>query len=454
MNLEIGCMMVEQYDAKFDMLSRFASDVIKNEAARTERFVRGLRLDIQNLVRAFQPSTHADALRLAVEGHRADRCPMRLTEVAQNKGAGAPQQGKVFVTNMSEVEKAGTVVTAGTDTIPISKAPYRMALAKLKELKVQVQELLDKGFIRPNVSPRGAPVLFVKKKDGSMHLCIYYRELNKLRIKDSDILKTTFRSRCGHYEFIVMSFGLTNAPTMFMDLMNRVFRDFLDTFMIVFIDDILVYSKTEAEHEKHLRMVLETLRTNKLYAKFLKCEFWLKQKLATAPVLTVSDGLGSFVIYSDASKKDLGFVLMQQGNTNMVANALCRKVSHSAALITKQAHRDLKRAEIAVSVDILERLMIILGKSTYIASKWAQLYLFEIVRLHGVPLSIVSHRDARLTSKFWKRLQIAMRTRLDLSSWDSHLHLMEFSYNNSFQATIVMESFEAAYGKCCRSPIC
>ncbi|KAL4025729.1 hypothetical protein IC575_014134 [Cucumis melo] len=188
-----------------------------------------------------------------------------------------------------------------------------MAPAELKELKVQLQELLDKGFIRPSVSPWGAPVLFVKKKDGSMRLCIDYRELNKvtvknryplpriddlfdqlqgatvfskidlrsgyhqLRIKDEDVPKTAFRSRYGHYEFIVMSFGLTNAPAVFMDLMNRVFREFLDTFVIVFIDDILIYSKTEAEHEKHLRIVLQTLRDNKLYAKFSKCEFWLKQ---------------------------------------------------------------------------------------------------------------------------------------------------------------------------------
>ncbi|KAL4010651.1 hypothetical protein IC575_030154 [Cucumis melo] len=137
-----------------------------------------------------------------------------------------------------------------------------------------------------------------------MRLCIDYRELNKvtvknryplpriddlfdqlqgatvfskidlrsgyhqLRIKDEDIPKTAFRSRYGHYEFIVMSFGLTNAPAVFMDLMNRVFREFLDTFVIVFIDDILIYSKTEAEHEEHLRMVLQTLRDNKLYAKF------------------------------------------------------------------------------------------------------------------------------------------------------------------------------------------
>ncbi|KAL4037574.1 hypothetical protein IC575_001171 [Cucumis melo] len=146
-----------------------------------------------------------------------------------------------------------------------------------------------------------------------MRLCIDYRELNKvtvknrypfpriddlfnqlqgatvfskidlrsgyhqLRIKDGDVSKTAFRSRYGHYEFIVMSFGLTNAPAVFMDLMNRVFREFLDTFVIVFIDDILIYSKTEAEHEKHLRIVLQTLRDNKLYAKFSKCEFWLKQ---------------------------------------------------------------------------------------------------------------------------------------------------------------------------------
>ncbi|KAL0560424.1 hypothetical protein IC582_000829 [Cucumis melo] len=1081
LNLEQGDMTVEQYDAEFDMLSRFAPEMIATEAARADKFVRGLRLDIQGLVRAFRPATHADALRLAVdlslqekanssktagrgeaargkplcttcgkhhlgrclfgtrtcfkcrqEGHTADRCPLRVTGITQNQGAGAPHQGRVFATNRTEAEKAGTVVTGtlpvlghyalvlfdsgsshsfissafvsharleveplhqilsvstpsgecmlskekvkacqieiaghvievtlivldmldfdvilGMDwlaanhasidcsrkevtfnppsmasfkfkgggskslpqvisaikaskllsqgtwgilasvmdtreadvslssepvvrdypdvfpeelpglpphrevefaielepgTVPISRAPYRMAPAELKELKVQLQELLDKGFIRPSVSPWGAPILFIKKKDGSMRLCIDYRELNKvtvknryplpriddlfdqlqgatvfskidlrsgyhqLRIKDEDVPKTAFRSRYGHYEFIVMSFGLTNSPAVFMDLMNSVFREFLDTFVIVFIDDILIYSKTEAEHEEHLRMVLQTLRDNKLYAKFSKCEFWLKQvsflghvvskagvsvdpakieavtgwtrpstvsevrsflglagyyrrfvenfsriatpltqltrkgipfvwskacedsfqtlkqKLVTAPVLTVPDGSGSFVIYSDASKKGLGCVLMQQGKVvayasrqlksheqnypthdlelaavvfalkiwrhylygekiqiftdhkslkyfftqkelnmrqrrwlelvkdydckilyhpgkaNVVADALSRKVSHSAALITRQAplHRDLERAEIAVSVGavttqlaqltvqptlrqriidaqsndpylvekrglaeagqatplcasdsavktellseahsspfsmhpgstkmyqdlkrvywwrnmkrevaefvskclvcqqvkaprqkpagllqplsipewkwenvsmdfitglprtlrgftviwvVVDRLTksahFVPGKSTYTASKWAQLYMSEIVRLHGVPVSIVSDRDARFTSKFWKGLQTAMGTRLDFStafhpqtdgqterlnqvledmlracalefpgSWDSHLHLMEFAYNNSYQATIGMAPFEALYGKCCRSPVC
>ncbi|KAL0540223.1 hypothetical protein IC582_024456 [Cucumis melo] len=283
-------------------------------------------------------------------------------------------------------------------TVPISRAPYRMAPTELKELKVQLQELLDKGFIRRSVSPWGAPVLFVKKKDGSMRLCIDYRELNKvtiknryplpridelfdqlqgatvfskidlrsgyhqLRIKDGDVPKTTFRSRYGHYEFIVMSFGLTNAPAVFMDLINRVFREFLDTFVIVFIDDILIYSKTEAEHEEHLRMVLQTLQDKKLFAKFSKSKIeavtswprpstvsevrsflglaapfiWskacedsfqsLNQKLVTAPVLTVLDGSRSFVIYSDASKKGLGCVLMQQGK--VVAYASRQLKSH------------------------------------------------------------------------------------------------------------------------------
>lgn len=194
---------------------------------------------------------------------------------------------------------------------PISKAPYRMAPAELKELKSQLEELLNKGYIRPSVSPWGAPVLFVKKKDGTMRLCIDYRELNKvtiknryplpriddlfdqlkgarifskidlrsgyhqLRIKEEDIPKTAFRTRYGHYEFIVMPFGLTNAPAAFMDLMNRTFQPYLDQFVVVFIDDILVYSGSQGDHKQHLRVVLDTLRKERLYAKLSKCEFWL-----------------------------------------------------------------------------------------------------------------------------------------------------------------------------------
>ena len=180
-------------------------------------------------------------------------------------------------------------------TAPISKAPYRMAPAELKELHIQLQELLDKGFIRPSHSPWGAPVLFVKKKDGALRMCIDYRELNKvtiknryplpriddlfdqlkgsvvfskidlrsgyhqLKIKETDTFKSALRTRYGHYEFLVMPFGLTNAPAAFMDLMNRVFKTYLDKFVIVFIDDILIYSKNQEEHAEHLRIVLRIL---------------------------------------------------------------------------------------------------------------------------------------------------------------------------------------------------
>ncbi|KAH0738233.1 hypothetical protein KY290_036938 [Solanum tuberosum] len=129
-----------------------------------------------------------------------------------------------------------------------------MAPAELRELKAQIQKLLDKGFIRPSASPWGAPVLFVKKKNGSMRMCIDYRQLNRLNIRPEDVPKMAFRTRYGNYEFLVMSFGLTNALATFMSLMNGVFKSFHYSFVIVFIDDILVYSKSEKEHADHLRI--------------------------------------------------------------------------------------------------------------------------------------------------------------------------------------------------------
>ncbi|GJT88390.1 putative reverse transcriptase domain-containing protein [Tanacetum coccineum] len=194
---------------------------------------------------------------------------------------------------------------------PVARAPYRLAPSEMKELSEQLQELSDKGFIRPSSSPWGAPVLFVKKKDGSFRMCIDYRELNKLtvknryplpriddlfdqlqgssvyskidlrsgyhqlRVREEDIPKTAFRTRYGHYEFQVMPFGLTNAPAVFMDLMNQVCKPYLDKFVIVFIDDILIYSKNKQEHKEHLKLILELLKKEELYAKFSKCEFWI-----------------------------------------------------------------------------------------------------------------------------------------------------------------------------------
>ncbi|GJR15473.1 putative reverse transcriptase domain-containing protein [Tanacetum coccineum] len=194
---------------------------------------------------------------------------------------------------------------------PVARGPYRLAPSELKELSEQLQELSDKGFIRPSSSPWGASVLFVKKKDRSFWMCVDYRELNKLtvkncyplpriddlfdqlqgssvyskidlrsgyhqlRVREEDIPKTTFRTQYGHYEFQVMPFGLTNALAVFMDLMNRVCKPYLDNFVIVFIDDILIYSKDEKEHEENLRLILELLKKEELYAKFSKCKFWI-----------------------------------------------------------------------------------------------------------------------------------------------------------------------------------
>jgi hypothetical protein len=198
-------------------------------------------------------------------------------------------------------------------TAPISKRPYRMPPAELTELKKQLQELLDKGFIRPSTSPWGCPALFVKKKDESLRLCVDYRPLNAVTIKNkyplpcidvlfdqlvgskvfskihlhsgyhhikirtSDIPKTAFSTRYGLYEYLVISFGLTNAPAYFMYLMNSVFMPELDKFVVVFIDDILVYSKNEDEHTEHLHIVLQRLRDHRIYAKLSKCDFWLRE---------------------------------------------------------------------------------------------------------------------------------------------------------------------------------
>ncbi|GKB32105.1 putative reverse transcriptase domain-containing protein [Tanacetum coccineum] len=275
----------------------------------------------------------------------------------------------------------------------------------MKELSDQLKELSDKGFIRPSSSPWGALVFFVKKKDGLFRMYIDYRELNKLtvknrypvsrindlfdqlqgssvyskidlrsgyhqlRVREEDILKTAFRTRYGHYEFQVMPFGLTNAPAVFMDLMNRVCKPYLDKFMIVFIDDILIYSKTKKEHEEHLKAILELLKKEdqgihmdpakiksikdwaspktpteirqflglagyyrrfiegfskiakpmtKLTQKMVKfvcgdkqeAAFQLlKQKLCSAPILALPEGSEDFIVYCNASIKGLGAVL-------------------------------------------------------------------------------------------------------------------------------------------------
>ncbi|KAI3813853.1 hypothetical protein L1987_18588 [Smallanthus sonchifolius] len=259
--------------------------------------------------------------------HFRNRCP-KLTN--SNQGGA---RGHAFNINANEAQANNDVVNVFPEDLfglppvrqvefridlvpganPVAKAPYHLAPSEMQELASQLQELSDKGFIRPSHSPWGALVLFVKKKDGSFQMCIDYCELNKLtiknryplpriddlfdqlqgstyfskidlrsgyhqlRVQEEDIPKTAFRTRYGHYEFMVMPFGLTIAPAVFMYLMKRVCKPYLDKSVIVFIDDILIYSKTKSDHEQHLKLVLELLRKEQLFAKFSKCEFWLKE---------------------------------------------------------------------------------------------------------------------------------------------------------------------------------
>jgi hypothetical protein len=196
---------------------------------------------------------------------------------------------------------------------PVSRRSYRLPPNELAELKTQLQDLLEKGFIRPSLSPWGCPAIFVKKKDQTLRMCVDYRPLNEVTIKNKyplpridilfdqltgarvfskidlrssyhqicirpeDIPKTSFTMWYGLFEYLVMSFGLTNALSHFTYLMNSVFMPEMDKFVVVFIDDILIYSKNEEEHALHLRIILTRLREHQLYAKFSKCAFWLEE---------------------------------------------------------------------------------------------------------------------------------------------------------------------------------
>nr|GEX16633.1 putative reverse transcriptase domain-containing protein [Tanacetum cinerariifolium] len=480
---------------------------------------------------------------------------------------------------------------------PVVRAPYQLAPSEMKELAKQLQELSEKGFIRPSSSLWGASVLFVKKKGGSFRMCIDYRELNKLTVKNryplpriedlfdqlQDIPITAFRTRYGHYEFRVMSFDLTNAPVVFMDLMNRVCNPYLDKFVIVFIDDILIYSKIKEEHEEHLKTIFELLKREQLYAKFSKCDFWLEsvqflghvidskgvhvesakikaiknwvmpttttEKLCCAPILALPKGFEELVVYCDASLRGFRAVLMQRekviayalrqlktheenytthdlelgvvvfalrwiellsdydceiryhsGKANVVADSLSRKerepirVRALVMIVHPSLHEQIHNAQseaiekknveaenlgrlikqifeihldgtrtpsgydlIWVIVDRLTKSAHFLPmKTTDSMEKLTQLYLKEIVCRHGVPISIISNRYSKFTLRFWRSLQGALGTRLDMST-TYHPEMdgqIEFSYNNSYHTSMKVAPFKALYGQKCRSPVC
>nr|GEX23283.1 putative reverse transcriptase domain-containing protein [Tanacetum cinerariifolium] len=463
------------------------------------------------------------------------------------KGCKLEIEGHVFDIDLIPFgHKSFDVIIGAT---PVAKSPYRLAPSESEELSGQLKEIQDKDFIRPSSSPLAALVLFVKKKDGTFKMCIDYRELNKLTVKnryllpriddlfdqlqgsqffskidlrfgyhqlrvhEDDILKTAFRTRYGHFEFTVMPFGLTNAPTVFMDLMNRVCRPYLDKFVIVFIDDILIYSKTRAEHVEHLRLVLGLLKKEKLYAKFSKCEFWLielqflghvindngihvdpskieavknwkaprtpiekcktfdwgeeqelafqtlKDKLCNAPVLALSDGPKDFLVYCDASGIGLGCVLMQRGKDTSSSDEMIEQRGDGTLYY-------LDRIWVPLKGDVRTLIMDEAHKSKYYVHLGPEKMCYD------------------LRYRFWQSIQEALGTRLDMStayhpqtdgqsehtiqtlkdmlracvldfggSWEVHLLLVEFLYNNSYHSGVRCAPFEALYGRKCRSPV-
>ncbi|GJX75799.1 putative reverse transcriptase domain-containing protein [Tanacetum coccineum] len=354
---------------------------------------------------------------------------------------------------------------------PVARAPYRLALSEMQELSNQLQELSDRGFIRPSTSPWGAPVLFVKKKDGSFRMCIDYRELNKLTIKnryplpriddlfdqlqgssvylkinlrsgyhqlrvmDKDIPKTAFRTRYGHYEFQVMPFGLTNAPTysihpgsdkMYQDLKKLYWWPNMKAIIAEYVGKCLTCSRVKAECQKPSGLLVQP-----------EISMWKWERITMDFVTKLP---------KTSNGHDTIWVIVDR--------------------LTKSAHFIPTRA-----TDSMETL--------------TRLYIKEIVSRHGVPISIISDRDSHFTSRFWQSLQSALGTQLDMSTayhpetdgqsertiqtledmlracvidfgkgWEKHLPLVEFSYNNSYHASIKAAPFEALYGRKCRSPVC
>nr|GEV35259.1 hypothetical protein [Tanacetum cinerariifolium] len=474
----------------------YVIEVADGKKVKVDRIIRGCKLELGNSL---------FIINLIPLGHRSLDVIVRMDWLSQNKVVIVCHEKVVEI----PLEGDGILRVQGERTLGAAKA--------LMNAKVDEPKLSDISVVRDfvDVFPKdlsGLPLQrqvefhidlvpgAIPKKYVSFCMCTDYKELNKFtfknhyplsrtddlfdqrqgachfskidlrtgyhqfRVHEDDIPKTVFRMRYGHFEFTVMPFGLTNAPTIFMDLMNHVCKPYLDKFVIVFTDVILIYSESKEEHEVHLRLVLELLKNEKLYAKFSKCEFWLqkvhflghvvnqngihvdpskieaeeafqtlKNNLCDAPILSLPDEVKDFTVYCDASNQGLGYVLMQRGKKELNMR---------------------QRRWIELSSD----------------------YECEI-RYHP-------DRDGRFTSHFLQTLQKDLVTRFDMSivylpqtdgqsehtiqtlkdmlracvidfggNWEVHLPLAKFSYNNSYHSSIRCAPFEALYGRKCRSPI-
>nr|GEV43780.1 hypothetical protein [Tanacetum cinerariifolium] len=323
----------------------------------------------------------------------------------------------------------------------VARAPYRLAPSEMKELSVQLQELLEKGFIHLSSSPWGAPVLFLKKKDRSFRMCIDYRELNKLTVKNcyplsrindlfDQLQVTAFKTQYGYFEFQVMSFGLTNVPAVFMDLMNRVCKPYLDKFVIVFIDDILVYYKEEEEHGRHLKIILELHKKERLYANS-KCDFWPD---------SIREAQKEAIKRKNVRAENYGRLIKQifefyPDGTRYFGNRVKAEHQKPSGLLQQP------------EIPVLE-----MGKDYYgfceSAAKKAEWRSLQKALGTNLDMSTAYHpqtngQSERTIQTLEDMLRVCV---IDFgSNWDRHLPLVEFLYNNSYHVSIKAAPYEALY---------
>ncbi|XP_069150005.1 uncharacterized protein [Solanum lycopersicum] len=381
------------------------------------------------------------------------------------------------------------VIDLESGTKPISIPPYHMALAELKELKDQLQDLLSKGFIRPSLNkvkvknkyplPR-IDGLFDKLQRASLFFKTDLRSgYHQLKIRESEFPKTAFRTQYGPYEFLVMSFRLTSAPEAFIELMNGVFRPYLDSFVIVFIDDILGYSKTEEDHVRHLRIVLQRLREEKLsWIGWCVDAEWKVIAYASRQLKSNEKNYPSH----DLELAAVVFVLKLW--PHYLYGVQCEIFPDHQSPVNCEHQRPggvSQRMPIPtwkwerINMDFVlglpttmsgyDSIWVIVDRMTksahfiavrvkYTAKKLAEVYISQIVRLHGVPIPIISDRDGQ-SERTIQVLEDMLRTCVIYfcARWDQHLPFAEFAYNNNYHSSIQMAPFEALYGRQCRSLI-
>nr|GEX28389.1 putative reverse transcriptase domain-containing protein [Tanacetum cinerariifolium] len=348
---------------------------------------------------------------------------------------------------------------------PVARAPYRLAPSEMQEICIDYRKL-NKLTVKNRYPLPSIDDLFDQLQGSSVYSKIDLRSgYHQLRVRDEDIPKTAFRTRYGHYEFQVMPFGLTNALAVFMDRMNRMCKPYLDKFVIVFIVDILIYSRNKEEHANHLRINLELLRKEKfqgLHVDPAKIEAVKNWASPTTPIEIQCQKPSGLLIQPKIPIWKWERIIMD--------------------FVTKLPRTSKGHDTIWVNVDHLTKSVhFIPTRETESMDTLTWLYIKKIISRHGVPISIILDRDSHFTSRFWQSLQNALGTQLDMSTtyhpetdgqsektiqtiedmlracaidfgkgWEKHLPLVEFSYNNSYHASINFAPFEALYGRKCR----